>query len=345
MRLFRLKSAAKHGSMQEQAALAYAKLGIILALLSGIVFSLNSMLVNFSKSFSPFDRAELFLLIPFMCVFLNDFSAGVITTCVNIKRGHFKDIGRSLASRPGRYIILGASIGAVCGMGGYMTALHLAGPAYVLPITSLYPAVAAVLAVFTIKERITPRAWGGLAMCVCGAIIIGYVTPEGDNGKLFYLGLAFAVLAAFGWGAEGVCATSGMDFIDPLVALNIYYLISSCIYLFLILPLVSLLILPDAGGIAVLGEFISSSGTRCMLLAGLISTISYQCWYRSMNMTGVSRSMALNITYALWGIIFASIFTTVEITNNLIIGACVILVGMFLVIGNPHDMLNLRKTD
>ena len=45
------------------------------------------------------------------------------------------------------------------------------------------------------------------------------------GGGAFYLGIAFAFLAAFGWAAEGVCVTSGMDFIEPAVALNIYQIV------------------------------------------------------------------------------------------------------------------------
>ena len=61
--------------------------------------------------------------------------------------------------------------------------------------------------------------------------------PEGAGGGLFYLGIAFAFLAAFGWAAEGVCVTSGMDFIEPAVALNVYQIVSSLLYAGIIVPL------------------------------------------------------------------------------------------------------------
>lgn len=51
----------------------------------------------------------------------------------------------------------------------------------------------------------------------------------------------------------------------------------------------------------------------------------------------------LNITYALWGVLFGALFTDVEITRSLVIGAAAIFVGMFLVIGNPRDIINLRN--
>lgn len=55
--------------------------------------------------------------------------------------------------------------------------------------------------------------------------------------------------------------------------------------------------------------------------------------------------MALNITYALWGVLFGALFTDVEITRSLVIGAAAIFAGMFLVIGNParHHQPPQRK--
>ena len=77
--------------------------------------------------------------------------------------------------------------------------------------------------------------------------------------------------------------------------------------------------------------------------AGIVGACSYMCWYKAMNTTGVSRAMALNITYALWGVVLSAVFLDTEITVNLVIGAVVIFSGMVLVIGNPKDIVNLRQ--
>lgn len=329
---------------QQEKAVAYAKKGALLAILSGIIFSFNSIVLKHSEGFYPFNCNELMLLVPFICVGVHDFTASLFVTWRNFKGGYMPELRRSLLSKPGRRVILGACIGSICGMGGYMTALRFIDPAYVLPITSLYPAVAAVLAVFVLKERISTRAWLGLGFCVFGAVVIGYSPPNVEvNSHLFYWGLFFAVLASVGWGAEGVCATSGMDFILPPLALNIYYMVSSFLYLCIFIPLMSCIVLPQAGGWSILADFASSKGILFIMLGGLIGTFSYLAWYRAMNMTGVSRAMALNISYALWGLLFSIVFTDTTVTGNLIIGAIVIFVGMFLVIGNPKDMLDLRK--
>ena len=339
---------AANGSMsvQDKRALAYAKKGILFAVISGIIFSTDGLLVAKSGTYGPFANPDVWLLAPFICAGLHDLTAAIITTFVNIRRGRLNELGRSLVSKPGRYVLCGAIIGAIFGMGGYMLAVKLAGPAYILPITSLYPAIAAVLAVFVLKEKISARAWAGLVACVVGAVVIGYTPPGEQVGTMFYLGLGCAALAAFGWGTEGVLATSGMDFIEPVVALNMYYIVSTVLYCIIIIPVLSIIMLNESnGGFSTFVGFFTNKGIFFIMLAGCVGSISYQCWYRAMNMTGVSRAMAINISYALWGIVLSSVFTSIEITNNLIFGAIIIFFGMFLVIGNPKDMINLRKVD
>lgn len=337
------KTASLQGA-QERRAIAYAQRGIALALLSGLLFALDGMFAGQAMKHQPFSGSGPLLLVPLFCAGVHDFCALLLISSMNYGRGRLAEVGRSLLSKPGRFVIAGAVFGSLLGMGGYMTALQLAGPAYVLPITSLYPALAAVLAVIFLKERIPPRTWIGLLVCVTGAIIVAYTPPEGDNGQLFYLGLAFAALAALGWAAEGVCATSGMDFIEPEVALNVYYLVSALLYL-IIVPLAVWKLLPAGrfDGLAV--SLFHSPGIMLVAASGLAGALAYCTWYMAMSMTGVSRAMALNISYALWGIVLSFFFTETHITKTLVLGALVMFGGMFLVVGNPGEMLDLRKSD
>lgn len=333
-------------SLREQKELRYAKKGLALALMSGMIWSSDGLILGKGLAEEPFDNPALWLFAPLLAAGLHDFCAACLSLAINGAQGKGREVIRTLRSKAGRACIWGALLGAPLGMGGYLMALSMAGPAYVLPITSLYPAIAALLALVFLKERVSLRAWGGLALCVIGAIAIGYTPPEGAGGGLFYLGIAFAFLAAFGWAAEGVCVTSGMDFIEPAVALNVYQIVSSLLYAGIIVPLALWHVSASAPGCDIpglLARAFSSPGVGCFALAGVVGCISYRCWYKAMNMAGVSRAMALNITYALWGVLFGALFTDVEITRSLMIGAAAIFAGMFLVIGNPRDIINLRN--
>ena len=341
--------------LRERQEVRFAKKGLVLALFSGMIWSLDGLALGKGLAERPFDAVLMDIRMPDMDGITalkairtyNPAVPVVLMTAylaVNCTQGRGREIIRTLFSKPGRLCILGALLGSPLGMGGFLMGLSLAGPAYVLPITSLYPAIAALLALVFLKERISRRAWLGLTLCVVGAVAIGYTPPESAGGGAFYLGIAFAFLAAFGWAAEGVCVTSGMDFIEPAVALNIYQIVSSLLYALIIVP-AALLHLSlggyDITGLA--GRAFTSSGLPFFAVAGVIGCITYLCWYKAMNMTGVSRAMALNITYALWGVVFSALFTDAEITRSLVIGAAAIFTGMCLVIGNPRDIVNLRN--
>ena len=316
--------------------LSFAKRGLLWALLSGVLWGANGVLLGAGLNREPFAGSPLLLLAPLTLAAMHDVLSGLWNLLYNWRTGRIREIGRSLFTRPGLSVCLGAVFGGPVGMGAYLIGLNMAGPAYVLPVTSLYPAVAAALAMIFLKEKIVARAWAGLALCVLGVALIGWAPPETAPGPHFFLGIGIAALATLGWGAEGVLSTSGMDLLDPAVALNIRQIVSGSVYLLVVLPL--------AGGWSLLGQAVFSPAAPFICVASALGATSYLCWYRGMNMTGVSRAMACNGTYALWGILFSALFTDTEITRNLVIGAVVILGGMILVVGNPKDMTTLRKT-
>lgn len=316
--------------------MAFAKKGLVFAVLSGVTWGLDGVILSLAFAASIFLDNEYWLLAPLTVGALHDTFCALWLLVFNAVTGRLRELWRTLRSRPARYVMLGALFGGPVAMSSYMIGVKFAGPAYVMPITALYPAVASVLASIFLKERIPLRAWCGLLLCVVGGIVIGYTPPEGSLGSDFYLGIAFAVVATFGWGFEGVLATSGMDLLDPAVALNVRQITSSVAYLLLVLPL--------AGGYALLAPAMTDLSISWVFpVAAMIGTLSYICWYRAMNMTGVSRAMAINITYSLWGIFFSALFTEVDITANIIVGALVITAGMVLVVGNPKDMTSLRN--
>lgn len=332
---------------KEEKALKFAKQGLLLAIFAGMSWSWQGLFADHGSSIGPYADPRFWLLAPILCGALNDTWAGVLITIYNIKQGRGGDLKRSLLSKPGRFVMLGAMFGSIVGMSFYMAAFQMVGAAYTLPITSTYPALAAFLAIFILKEKIRPMAWLGLAGCIIGAVIIGYEPPEALSvtTTVFYIGLVLAFVAAFGWAMEGVLATFAMDFIQPAVALNIYHIAGASVYCGLIIPLICFGVFGDQGGFTAVWTMLNSEGTKYLLIAGCVTPVSLLAWYKSMNMTGVSRAMAINVSYSLWGIIFSALFLDVELTSSLIVGAIIMFVGTVIVIGNPKDLINLRKID
>jgi drug/metabolite transporter (DMT)-like permease len=316
--------------------MSYAGKGLGLALFSGVGWGFDSVLLSLSFASAVFLDERFWLLAPLTVGALHDTFSALWLLLTNVLTGRNRELLRTLRSRIARPLILGALFGGPLAMSFYMLGVKFAGPAYVIPITALYPAVASVLAAVFLKERIPPRAWAGLILCVAGGVVIGYTPPEGTPGSEFYIGIAFALLATVGWGLEGVLATHGMDLLDPDVALNVRQLTSSAAYLVVILPL--------AGGYGLIAPALGDPSIGWIFpVAALAGALAYLCWYRAMNMTGVSRGMAINVTYSLWGILFSALFTEVDITRSIVIGALLITTGMVLVVGDPREMASLRN--
>lgn len=314
--------------------LSHAKKGLLWGVLSGMTWGLDGVILGIATAMAPFTGGASLYAGPLAGAALHDGFAGLWLFIYNLLTGKWKEYIRTLATKPGLMVCLAALFGGPIAMSGYLLGINMAGAAYCLAITALYPAVGAIMGVLILKERITARVWLGILLCIVGAIIVSYTPPEG-NYPNFYLGIALSLLATFGWGMEGVISTFGMDMVDPDIAIGIREATSFVVYLVAVLPL--------AAGLVIFGKAFASVAIWYLILAGFFGGLSYLAWYRALNMTGVGRAMALNITYALWAIFFGWLLTDLKVTPMLLGGALVITLGTILVVANPKELLNLRS--
>ncbi|MDW7674987.1 MAG: DMT family transporter [Bacillota bacterium] len=323
----------------EQHELSHAKRGLFWGVISGATWGLDGVIWGMAFLVMPFaiesDVLKVIIAVSVASAAMHDGFAAFWLFWYNLFTGKFLEYLRTLKTRPGKIVCLAALFGGPIAMTGYSAGIMLAGASYSLAITAMYPAVGAIMAVFILKEKITPRVWAGILMCIVGAIIVSWVAPEGDAYPMFYLGLGLSLLATFGWGMEGVLSTYGMDMADPDIAIGIRQATSFVVYFVLILPMFA--------GIYIFFDAFTTSAVGYMALAGFLGAVSYLAWYRALNTTGVGRAMAFNITYALWAIVFGYLLTDIQITTNLVVGAIIITLGTILVSANPKELLNLRK--
>jgi drug/metabolite transporter (DMT)-like permease len=65
-------------------------------------------------------------------------------------------------------------------------------------------------------------------------------------------------------------------------------------------------VLAVPGGLAATGRVVCDSGLLGpIVVAGAVGGYSYAIWYRAIRKIGVARANALNISYAMWGVLFA----------------------------------------
>ncbi len=364
----------------EAKQLKLAKIGIITGIISGMLWGASGTTLWQALNFEPFtslwpeavgqsgtglegeaaDNHIAYLQMMFgvasglTLAFLHDFFAALWVLGFNGAKGKFAEYARSLKTTPGKLVCVGAILGGPIGMSGYLLGVTFAGPVYSLPITASYPALAAVLSFFILKERNPLRVWIGVLACILGSLIIAW----GDPGVApnFNLGIALATLACIGWATEGLFSTYGMDMLDPDVALGIREGFSALILGLIVLPGLGIYMASQAivGDVPTAWQLVTktlamlnSPAVWLCLLGGLFGGFSYVAWYRTLNACGVARGMAFNVTYAFWGVVFGFILAKImgneaNITVNAWIGSICVCVGAILVSINPKELFQLR---
>ena len=324
-----------------QKNIRYAKKGILIGALGGMLWGLGGIIISIAFAEEPFlSFAHLGLyIVPLVGACLTDAFSGISTLIINIAKGKWREYFRVINTKPGRLIMLAAIFGGPLAMSGYYIGLYLAGPFYTMAITATFPAIGAILSRIFLKEKISRNAWMGIALCIIGAVVVSYVAPTGAYPH-FYLGIAACLLATIGWGLESVICAYGMDLVDPDIAIGVRWFTSFIVYFVAVTPFVAGI---GFAGYELFIKAFSSPALLILIVGAVVNAVAYFWYYSAINMTGVSRALALMITYALWGVIFGWVFTgSADITLNIVIGAVIIVIGAFLVAGKPGDLIKIR---
>jgi drug/metabolite transporter (DMT)-like permease len=333
----------------EARRISFAKKGIGFGAASGMLWGLDAVILGFAFALIPFNVSEPLALVLAAGVAnaaLHDGFASIWLALYNgLFKGKLVEYFRVIRTKPGFFILLAALCSGPLAMGCFVVSISMAGT-YAVCISATYPIIGAIAAAIFLKEKINKRVWLGMVIAVVGAIYLSYSPPEGDLSNNFYLGLLLALGAGLGWGLEGVLASYGMDLVDDEVAVGLK-LAAQFVLLFVF-------VLPAFGALTFFFDIFSSPDVGRLLplmaLAGLAGGFTFLCWYKAFIMTGVGRAMTLNITYALWSILFSLVFTAFglmeySITFQLIVGAILVTAGSVVVVANPKELVNLRSLD
>ena len=292
----------------------------------GILWALDTVILGIALTLTPFVSSEqAIFLAPFVSTFLHDaFSSVWMLLYTGVTR-QFANVWRALKTRSGKFIMLGALLGGPVGMSGYVAAIHFIGPGMTAVISSMYPALGALLSYFFLKEKMKPTQIIGLLLSIGGVIAMGYSSADSEISNL-PLGFLCAVLCCVGWASEAVICAYGMK--DPFVgsnhALQIRQVTSALVY--------GLILLPVLGGWSFTASVFPTGAAGLIALSALCGTASYLCYYRAISQIGPPKAMALNITYSAWSLVFSLLFLHTLPDGKSLLCALVILCGAFLAV-------------
>lgn len=214
-------------------------------------------------------------------------------------------------------------MGGPIGMTAYYVSIRFIGAASTATISSIYPAIGALLASIILKEKVTKRAWFGILMMIIAIIILGFT---GGKASFNLLGFIFVIITVLGWGSESVICGYGMkdEEISPEHALLLRQITSSLVYGIIIIPIIS-------GTPLVIKALSNTKSIEMLIVMALSGAVSYFCYYGAIHQIGATKAMALNIAYSVWSIIFSWAIVGTSITIKMVVCTLLIIAGSIMV--------------
>lgn len=309
---------------------------MLAGILAGVTWALETLILGTALSMSPFVTTEqAIFLAPFVSTFIHDTFSAIWACVYNGVRGKLPALVKALKTKSGKFVILAAVIGGPIGMTGYVLTINNMGASIGAIASAIFPAIGAVLAYVFLKEKMQWYRWIFLILTLLGVYGLSY-NPE-INITNFWLGFAGTLMCAFGWGIEAVILAKCLQ--DPEVtdelALQIRQTTSALTYGIIILPILK------GWGFTI--SLFNSTGwlIPTIALAALFATVSYLFYYKAISQIGASKSMALNVSYAAWAIIFTVILfrDTSALNPVTIICGLVVLICSILAAADYKDLI------
>ena len=290
------------------------------ALLSGIFWGADTSFMGYYFSMYSIYFAVP-LMLPIFITFIHDMVSALLINISILITGRLKAVITDIKKAKSKYIWLGSLLGGPIGMCSFILAIEYAGPAITAIISSIYPAVGLFFAYILLKEKRKPYQVVALFIAIAFIIALGFIDEGHTNRSI--MGIIFALVCACAWGSEAVLCSYGMKSgeISNLSAICIRQNLSMITY----------------GTLMTLyfvffhyGESIDFDSSLAYVgMAAIFGSTSYYCYYRALATIGVSRAMALNISYTAFSAIFSYLLFGIELTiSQMLIGFCIVVSGL-----------------
>lgn len=305
-------------------------MNILVGLNAGVCWALDTVILGIALSKVPFiNNVKIIMLAPLISTFFHDFFSSIwIMLYMGIKK-RWKKVFLQFTNRGGRLIMVASILGGPVGMGGYVFSIRYLGVSYTTMLSAIYPAIGAFLSFVFLKERLKIRQVMGFLLAIAGMCLLGIALTGQEEINLFAGGISI-VACILGWALEIVICAYAMK-IENVDSQNAYVVRQLCSSFFQFVFLVILF-----NNLAFLKVY-PVKIIPIIAVAGLAGMVSYMCYYYAINKIGASKSMALNITYAAWGIILDAVILHNKPTTLQIICGIMIVMGALMTAWDPKE--------
>lgn len=308
-------------------------------IIAGITWAVETIVLGIALAMQPFVSTEqAVFLAPFVSTFIHDAFSAIWAGFYNGIRGNLPNVAKALRTKSGKFVALAAVVGGPVGMTGYVLSVANMGASIGAVASAIFPAIGAVLAYIFLKEKMQWYRWVFLILSLLGVYGLSY-SPEIDITN-FWLGFVGTLMCAFGWGIEAVIIAKSVQdaAVTDEIALQIRQTTSALVYGIIILPVM------DGWGFTC--SLFTGTGwlIPTIAIAAFFATVSYLFYYRAISRIGASKSMALNITYSAWAVVFTIIFMRDMTLLNPVTIICTLVVLVFgILAGADYKDLVKRK--
>lgn len=341
---------------------SFLKKGIFVAVLSGMAYGLYTAFLTLGMSkgvwgewYGPKTVLSAFVityLLGSLGSAINDSISALWALGQATVKGKLMDFFRTLNTKPGHIMIAAALIGGPISSAAYVIAIQMAG-SIVVPISALCPAIGAILGRVLFKQELNKRMIFGILICVFAGFLIGSTSfgEEAPAGRA--LGLAIALIAAFGWGLEGCVAGYGTTMIDYEIGISIRQTTSGLGNLLILCPIIAVMSGEGAGfAFKLTGEALTSSALPFFIVSGFFALYAYSLWYKGNSMCGAALGMACNGMFSFWGPFFCWLVIGVAWKQDgwslppvAWVAAVLMAIGIFVIAMNPMDLFKKKELD
>jgi drug/metabolite transporter (DMT)-like permease len=300
-------------------------LGIIIGIISGMLWGLNDVLTNVYSEQGLFSSATFVVLVFALVLSLmqDGFSCAGIYT-YHYLRGSFKENLAKTRHKSFWPLVIAAICAGPLGMVTGIMGIAYAGPVYAGVVTSCYPVVALLLAMTLLREKATKLKILGIVLTVIGVMFIS-ITGVRSGAEHIVIGLIFASCAMLGWGAESILFSIAQKTTTEDVSwlLAIRQSASSLSYLVIL----SFLLLFDYQQT---WQVISQLFLPLLIVGCVLSaSSSYLAYYHAIKRIGASLGTTFNASFIFWAGIFSVMFNITEVQWSFILWSIVLIVGIY----------------
>ncbi len=330
-----------------------AKIGLVLAWFSSlamVAFPIFNTLAT-DGVYSLFDDKVLTLyVLSLLFVAIGEFIGGIFMIVYNCMKGvPIKEYPRIWKVKSTRWVLVSGFVAGPIATACVTVGVALCGSTYSNCVCALTPVLTAIAGTIFLKEKTGPRVFVGILIAIIGVCVAGFAPPEGVTN--FYLGIFISLLAPIGYTAEAMISTHVMDVSEPLEVCSLYRMIGAGIMEFAIVFIVCAV----TGNLAWIGIAFSTIFSNpalilFALLTALLMGFQYGSSYIANNYSGPTRASAIVWSTPIWSIPIGFIFEAVglmpyTISTLGIVGACIVVVGVLLVLAKPSELFSLRNTE